>query len=342
MPEPTVTLLQGDMREKLRDIPASSIDVVCTDPPYELEFMGHSWDASGISFDKATWLAVLRVLKPGGHLAAFGGTRTFHRIGVAVEDAGFDIRDSVLWVHSQGFPKSDAHLKPAVEPIIVARKPPIGTIGRTHRRFGTGYFQIDAGRIDAGVVSDSGETGRYPANLAFDPAMGARLDAQAGNRGGGKGEAWGTSRAHVYHAPGKRSLAKDAGRKFGYGDAGGPSRFYFSTEWTDDEMPEQTDPFFYCPKPVVAEREAGLAALDRTRPGTINDHPTVKPVTLMRWLVRLMCPPGAVVLDPFVGSGTTGIAAVIEEHPFVGVEREQRYVKLAQARIAHAQNGGFR
>jgi DNA modification methylase len=348
-------LFVGDCREVMDSKGADTIDAIVTDPPYELGFMNRPWDQRGVSFDSETWKSCLRVLKPGGHMLVFGGTRTFHRIAVAIEDAGFEIRDTIMWLYGSGFPKSHnvskaidksagaerevigsweptgtarikgngnsghgydhgelrnslpitSHatdeakrwdgwgtaLKPAFEPIIVARKPLIGTVVQNVLTHGTGAINIDAARVPhneacrpmkAQDVSKRGDRiirqairdkdtlelkpeGRWPANVIFDEEAAALLDDQTS----------------------------------------GASRF------------------FYCAKASRHER------------GPENNHPTVKPITLMRYLVRLVTPPRGMVLDPFMGSGSTGVAAVLEGFNFTGIDLTPEYISIAQQRIDH-------
>jgi hypothetical protein len=338
-------------------LPAESIEAIVTDPPYELGFMGKRWDGTGIANDVSVWCEARRVLKPGGHLLAFGGTRTYHRLACAIEDAGFEIRDQLQWLYGSGFPKSHnlmgewdgwgTALKPAHEPIVLARKPLIGTVAANVARYGSGALNIDGCRLaplTAKEVARSGQStngaicgdyasidwkrdgqahpGRWPANVLLDGDAAAMLDAQSGERGG----------------------MRNRGQEIGYDDTGGASRF------------------FYCAKASRAERNAGLdgmperVAHDDVRmndggssPGQTpnlhtpqsNHHPTVKPISLMRWLVRLVTPPGGTVLDPFLGSGTTGIACVAEAFAFIGIEQDADYLELARRRILHAQGPLF-
>jgi DNA modification methylase len=430
-------LMVGSCLERLKDLPDESIDSVVTDPPYELSFMGKGWDGSGIAYSVELWAECLRVLKPGGHLLAFGGTRTYHRMAVAIEDAGFEIRDSIQWVYGSGFPKSldvskaidkqrhdradiykvtawvreardaagitnkdidtafgfasmgkhwttsksqptvptldqvlqllqvlgvaaedvpadirrllwdlngkkgqpgenwakrevvgsktsriankdegprhtigasktievlitaaatDAAktwqgwgtaLKPAHEPIVLARKPLTGTVAATVLAHGTGALNIDGCRIGS-------KAGRWPANVVFDEAAGAELDAQAGT---------------------------EAAR------------------------------FFYCPKPGKKERNAGLDGLPTVTgvvPGPAkhgyeqpvfsskNFHPTVKPLALIRYLQRLVTPPGGTTLDPFMGSGTSAAAAILEGFEWRGCEMTAEYLPIITARVKWA------
>jgi len=500
-------LHHGDCREVLASLPDCSVDSVVTDPPYELGFMGKAWDGSGIAYSVEMWGEVLRVLKPGGHLCAFGGTRTYHRMACAIEDAGFEIRDSLHWVYGSGFPKSldvskaidkaagaerevvgkhpspgstkprtsmgdgwqtdpdittaatDAAkqwqgwgtaLKPAHEPIVLARKPLIGTVAANVLTHGTGALNIDGARVgtDGGTsggvgsgsfrfhgftslaelqraasngekcpdgrdaattlaryeesVRNAGEitaTGRWPANVIFDTEAGALLDEQAD----------------------------------------GASRFFTAIEWDDNTDIGIDVPFRYVPKPSKRERNAGLdglpvpqyggvgvrghdpdpypvrihnpnpiviaeylrtwrekasmskAAADEAIGGTTlyswfegrpkgiqlptpemwlrlkklfgfddihdeqmtathlveksgfenskptaNHHPTVKPLALMRWLVKLVTPPGGTVLEPFAGSGTTLMACVMEGFNGIGIEMTDEYLPIIEGRVKWA------
>ena len=386
----------GDMREVLAKIPANSIDAIVSDPPYGLTqnkrggtgeaslnlrspagrsristggFMGCGWDAAvpGPEY----WAACLRVAKPGAHILAFGGARTAHRLACAIEDAGWEIRDCLSWLYGSGFPKSHnldgawsgwgTALKPAWEPIYLARKPFAGTVAGNVLEHGCGALNIDGCRIEtdenlrggrhpigeggsgadvssygAGINKCSREeytqpTGRWPANLVLDETAAEALDAQTGAlRNGGQNATSNrvsVSAAHGVYAPGNPTQYA--------GDSGGASRF------------------FYVAKASRNEREAGLGGFAETnvndgRKTSIdnayprgdtqrrNTHPTVKPIALMRWCVRLITPPGGTVLDPFNGSGSTGIAAVKEGMRYFGVELNPEYVTIANARIQHA------
>jgi DNA modification methylase len=413
---PTWDVQHGDCRDIMRSLPPDSVDAIVSDPPYGLAFMGKEWDhgVPGVEF----WTEALRVAKPGAHLLAFGGTRMFHRLAVAIEDAGWDIRDCVMWVYGSGFPKSknvalsidkgeghpnrgkaiptasryqnasDIHLrshpvetyeakseaakqwqgwgtalKPAWEPIIVARKPLIGTVAENVLTHGTGALNIDGCRIGetvetwpktrarpidpkdlhhdyTGSETRTVETGavpsgRWPANVIHDGSAevvglfpdkaGAYAPVRSGHSGKSKG---------IY---GDYAQRGDDGATF-YGDSGSAARF------------------FYCAKTSKAERDAGLEEMPKVRTGGMkatedgsmltgsgnerttiraNTHPTVKPIALMRYLCRLVTPPGGLVLDPFNGSGSTGCAAVVEGFRYLGCELDEHYVAISRARIAH-------
>jgi DNA modification methylase len=397
-----VTLWHGDNRWVLADLPTDSIDACVTDPPYELAFMGRKWDASGIAYDAEVWAQVFRVLKPGGHLLAFGGTRTWHRLAVAIEDAGFEVRDSIAWMYGSGFPKSldvskaidkaagaqrevvgskpwsnsaqhfvpnEDHtqrvnlditapatpaakqwsgfgtaLKPAHEPIVVARKPLIGTVAENVLAHGTGALNIDGCRIgyasDADKeqalagdafkrkdTSDKGwsrpwmedaervermnreakeraQGGRWPANVILDESQAAELDRQSGV----------VASSGVYVGDGLRRSEGNVAVDFGgmsrpgtmYCDTGGASRFFYVPKANSSERPRDGD----------------------------TAHPTVKPVDLMRYLVKLVTPPGGTVLEPFAGSGTTAEACVIEGFRCIAIEMTEDYLPLITQRLS--------
>jgi len=464
----THTLHLGDCRAVLATLGDNSIDSIVCDPPYELGFMGKAWDSTGIAYDVTVWKQCLRVLKPGGHLVAFGGSRTYHRLAVAIEDAGFEIRDQIQWIYGQGFPKSldvskamdkqngdnqlsrrlrftewvrstgltssqidkatgtnmgghytaqasqpaimtrqhlDAvrhligtvpdwvetevdirtteseawkarevvgigasgktaiwsdgnmgnyaitapstdlakqwqgwgtALKPAHEPAVLARKPLCGTVADNVMAWGVGGLNIDGTRIATeddfgrggmreqvrgyvGIKSDAmipaqpaSPLGRWPANVILDEDAAVALDAQSGHSVS-KQNLYDDMRVRGYYerlkqAPGNHKPENS------YSDSGGASRF------------------FYTAKASKAEREAGLDTPSAPR---ANHHPTVKPIALMRYLVRLVTPKHGKVLDPFMGSGSTGCAAVLEGMDFVGIDITPEYVAIAQKRIDH-------
>jgi DNA modification methylase len=365
----------GSNLDVLPTLPDNSIDAIVTDPPYELGFMGKSWDSTGIAYNVALWKECLRVLKPGGHLLAFSGSRTYHRMTCAIEDAGFEIRDQMMWVYGSGFPKSlnvakavDAHircggsssrklrqteqetggqsyelkgvnngilgekktwdrkewkptteqakpwdgwgtaLKPAHEPICIARKPLDGTVANNVIKWGVGGINIDATRVCV-------ECGNDDATELLDKCMDCLED-----------EPQGRFPANLMHDGSPEVLELFPGQ-----DIGSAARF------------------FYCPKASKSDRDEGCEALedkewktdgacipersDRPFNPSKNNHPTVKPTELMRYLCRLITPPGGTVLDPFNGSGSTGKAAVMEGFNYVGIELNPEYVAIAEARI---------
>jgi site-specific DNA-methyltransferase (adenine-specific) len=321
----------GNCLDVMAAIPDNSIDSIVTDPPYGLSFMGKKWDYDVPS--EAIWRECLRVLKPGGHLLAFAGTRTQHRMAVRIEDAGFEIRDLIAWVYASGFPKSHnlkgdwqgwgTALKPALEPITVARKPLIGTVAENVLAHGTGALNVDGCRIgtDGGTAgatagpSDgiygnglNGERsqpvaglGRWPANVILDESQAAELDRQSGvstSQGGKHSGSSGTRDEVGGYGYDRQEIDRPT-------DTGGASRFFYTAKADSSERP----------------RVNGIA------------HPTVKPLDLMRYLVRLVTPPGGVVLEPFAGSGTTLEAAVIEGFRAIGIERETDYLPLITQRL---------
>jgi len=412
-------IIEGNCLGILPKIEENSIDSCVTDPPYGIGFMGKEWDKTQIAFNMDLWKEIFRVLKPGAHLLSFGGTRTYHRMACAVEDAGFEIRDQIQWIYGSGFPKSldvsksidkmenaerekipnplvkkqTAHidtidygdyqaithiqptpitkdakkwsgwgtaLKPANEPIVLARKPlSEKTIALNVLKWGTGALNIDESRIGTGddkirggciknwgdntegktgfnikdrndIAEDCYSQGRFPSNVLLDEEAAKILDDQSGfssyvsyrvsDRGG---------TGNVYTIP------HNTGGNRGHADSGGASRF------------------FYCAKASREEREKGLQGFDekevfraghgneegddvteRFRTKMKNYHPTVKPVNLMRYLIKLITPPSGVVLDPFIGSGTTAIAARKNNFRFIGIEIEPDYVKIARRRVA--------
>jgi site-specific DNA-methyltransferase (adenine-specific) len=335
-------------------MPDNSIDAIVTDPPYGLAFMGKKWDYDVPS--EEIWKECLRVLKPGGHLLAFAGTRTQHRMAVRIEDAGFEIRDMIAWVYGSGFPKSHdiskaidkgagsvrervrfsststrvntyakdkwtvenvgtrlvdepitpaaktwqgwgTALKPALEPITVARKPFTGTVAANVLEHGTGAINVDGSRIPC----ESGQ-GRWPANLIHDGSDEVvGMFPQSEGKVGMTKHSSGTNTKYGKFTRSEKSLVND-----GIADSGSAARF------------------FYCAKASKADRGDG------------NHHPTVKPTDLMRYLCRLVTPPNGTVLDPFMGSGSTGKAAILEGFQFIGIDMTPEYVDIARARIEHA------
>jgi len=313
-----IDLKLGDCFEVMQTMPQNSVDSIVTDPPYGLSFMGKHWDHGVPSAE--VWSECLRVLKPGGHLLAFAGTRTQHRMATAIEDAGFEIRDMIAWVYGSGFPKSHnlkddwqgwgTALKPALEPITVARKPLIGTVAANVLAHGTGAINVDGCRVGTGDDRVDGGMGSESTTF-LSPANHKRFERPTGGR-------WPANLIH----DGSEEVVELAG---------------------------SAARFFYCAKASRSERDKGCQGLEvrnnmrvnaprkneeakyATKLG--NNHPTVKPIDLMRYLCRLVTPPGGIVLDPFMGSGSTGVAAGEEEFSFVGIEREQGYFDIAEQRI---------
>ena len=425
-------LLLGDSVDKLKELDDNSIDSIVTDPPYGLSFMGKKWDYDVPS--QEIFEECLRVLKPGGYLLSFAGSRTYHRMAVRVEDAGFEIRDQIMWIYGSGFPKSmnigkamdkvqgnerevvgkkggkidfsktkkgdtsfyetawdnkdyveleitkgnspyegwGTALKPAHEPIVMARKPlSEKTVVNNVLEWGTGGINIDASRVGTTTKTNGGKAnkennriaanggyvndvssqehnyGRFPANIIFDEEAGKILDEQSGiskSTGGRSGNKEGVGQNGIY---GQYSGEVKDGNP-GLGDTGGASRF------------------FYCPKTSKKDRNEGLENFEGKQIGTYNAHssdlenyggsslgaasmsgnnkmpqpkqnfhPTVKPTDLMLYLIRLVTPKGGTTLDPFMGSGSTGKAAVRGGFDFIGIEREKEYMEIAEARIQY-------
>ena len=476
-----IQLLLGDCRDRLKELPDNSIDSIVTDPPYELGFMGKSWDASGVAYDVTVWQECLRVLKPGGHLLSFGGSRTYHRMACAIEDAGFQIRDQIMWVYGSGFPKSlniskaidkqngrrfedryalgrhirerrellgisratvnswfgyvdgcehwerqDPHgarvptmadwlllqdrlglsndwhelitrieaereiiaqrkahqwvfnpgeqnvfvekqlditapamaeakewdgwgtaLKPAHEPIVLARKPLDGTVANNVLKHGVGGINIDGCRVGEGTGESktvqypdirgnnynnaSGTVeytvtsqGRFPANFIHDGSdevLQLFPDSKSGKPRSDRGT------GGIWSA----SSGVPCGDQ--YGDSGSAARFFYCAKASKKDRNEGLDEF-----PLV--KGGSMSGGEETRPDRptnhpirANHHPTVKPTDLMRYLCRLITPPNGTVLDPFTGSGSTGKAATLEGFNFIGIEQSAEYIEIAKARI---------
>jgi DNA modification methylase len=498
--EMTYQILLGNNLDILPTLPDNSVDSIVTDPPYELGFMGKKWDSSGIAYSVELWQQCLRVLKPGGHLLSFGGTRTWHRVAVGIEDAGFEIRDSMAWLYGSGFPKSldvskaidkldaaderlkrnfrftawmqstgitakqidqitetmmGSHytthptqptiataelfdklrpylpgvpeeierlvaertvesenykkrevigqktgtksvdggghgivpggiteavdlditapatpeaqqwqgwgtaLKPAFEPIVVARKPIEGTVAHNVLKWGTGGLNIDGSRIAGEIQSVpqpntkggvfSGEQGRngimsnntqgrWPANIILDPYTAELLDEQSG-----------TSTSKPFQGNGKKHLsnAKSGGAMSFAGplhsDSGGASRFFYVAKASKRDRNEGLDELLETTAADMVDREPDSAGMNSPRAGAgrtsgaKNFHPTVKPTTLMEYLIKLVTPPGGVVLDPFTGSGSTGKAAILQGFDFIGIEMTEEYLPIIEGRLRHAE-----
>ena len=376
-------LIHGDCIKILEKMEDNSVDSIVTDPPYGIEFMGKKWDYDVPSVEM--WKEAFRVLKPGGHLLSFAGSRTYHRMAVNIEDAGFRIRDQIMWVYGSGFPKSQSisknidkkagryvegevlpssrtvkgplgfqmkektaenpqtdeakewqgwgsALKPAHEPIVLAQKPFTGTIVENVLEHGTGGLNIDGCRVrtdekliaGGNLVSHSADErtglalgmfqqgtentfvqnpkGRFPANFIHD----------------GSDEV--VSLFPESSTTGKRTQRSHSKEKKINDHVHAYQRNRSNQEYTDSGSAAR---FFYCAKAQQSEK------------GENNIHPTVKPVNLMKYLCRLITPPNGVVLDPFMGSGTTGIAANVEGFNFIGIEREEEYIGIARHRISH-------
>lgn len=350
--------------------------------------MGKAWDGGDVAFRPETWTAVLRVLKPGAHLLAFGGTRTFHRLMCAIEDAGFEIRDTLMWVHGEGFPKSkNQHgdwegwgtaLKPAWEPIIMARKPFAGTVEQNLAANGCGGLNVDACRVLAddevstrgagGLMSHvssgkpypRGRNGEASADRSYADSGATDFSAKPGPRNGSEKGRWPANLIHDGSDEVVRLFPSEAGaiapvtrrgsNKFAntYGEFAGQEECGATFQGDRGSAAR----FFYCAKASRTDRNDGLQGRERKAvnwssgdqsPGTFqspntdrqqeNHHPTVKPTELMRWLVRLVCPRGSLVVDPFMGSGSTGKAAAMEQVNFIGIDHDAEYCEIARARI---------
>jgi site-specific DNA-methyltransferase (adenine-specific) len=409
-------ILLGDCRQVLKSLPDNSIDSIVTDPPYELGFMGKSWDSTGVAYDVEVWVECLRVLKAGGHLLAFGGSRTYHRLAVAIEDAGFQIRDQIMWVYGSGFPKSlniskaidkaagaerevvgertgavnpngyktdgvsqsggafaegifnitapataeakqwdgwGTALKPAHEPIVMARKPLDGTVANNVLTHGVGGINIDGSRVGDEVLpkQTAGQAqigtfertnmvtperiGRFPANFIHD---GSQEVMQLFPDSKGMATQRSGSNIKVY---GGNSLFESSTTfpdvRQGFNDNGSAARFFYCAKANKTDRNEGLDGF--AEKRPDERTTTGMGTFDEKGVAKqANHHPTVKPTELMRYLVRLVTPPNGTVLDPFTGSGSTGKAAVLEGFNFVGVELSAEYVEIANARIRHAEH----
>jgi DNA modification methylase len=506
----TYKILHGNNLDILPTLADNSIDSIVTDPPYELGFMGKKWDSSGIAYSVELWQQCLRVLKPGGHLLSFGGTRTYHRVAVAIEDAGFELRDSIAWLYGSGFPKSldvskaidkkrndsddivavakkmkealaksgkskseldeifdtknvaqywfsperntqivpanrwpvvkswlgvddslDAEvwrlnglkgqpgeawserevigskvvngpegsaggfangiasitqtqptfqreinitapstpeaqqwqgwgtaLKPAFEPVIVARKPIEGTVANNVIKWGTGGLNIDGSRIGTETISthnapkgsfaggepDRGSdtssykehTGRWPANIILDPYTAELLDEQSGTSKSPStykrnADGFGQTSYGLGEAAGKESL--------NYGDSGGASRFFYVAKASKRDRNEGLEEL---EEQRHSDREltdgvGGDNPRNRTNQAKQNFHPTVKPTSLMEYLIKLITPPNGTVLDPFTGSGSTGKAAILQGFNFIGIEMTEEYLPIIEGRLKHAE-----
>ncbi|WWT39522.1 hypothetical protein [Microcystis phage Mel-JY01] len=403
-------IINGDCINVLKQYEDNYFDSIVTDPPYGISFMNKKWDYDVPSIE--VWQECLRVLKPGGHLLSFGGARTFHRIAIKIEDAGFELRDTIMWVYGSGFPKSldvgkavdklqgnervtlginpsirpnhgnnpnlvamtqikgkqenliltkgnsifegwGTALKPAFEPIILARKPFKNSVAKNVLEYGTGAINIDGCRV--GDEDMSAQWDRVWNENNGD--MGKRYSQNSRERG--KNVPPGRWPANFIHdgsedvlnifpdnVEGKDKFKKSAssiyGSKTNLNEYNGES----TSQWGSAAR------FFYCTKASNRDRDEGLEGFalgnnmrvngpresEEAKHATLraNTHPTVKPTNLMRYLCRLITPPGGLVLDPYNGSGSTGKAAIMEGFNYIGIEREEEYCKISTARINHA------
>ena len=344
-----IKLIHGDCVEVMRGMEPESVDAIVCDPPYGLEFMGKDFDKLGKGRAQQAWhlrwcVQAFRVLKPGGHLLAFGGSRTSHHLACAIEDAKFEVRDSIIWLYGSGFPKSlnvgksmavtapateDAEkwegwgtaLKPAHDPVVVARKP-LGekTVATNVIKHGTGALNIDACRVST-----------------TDTLGGGRLNGPTGMDRTCGGPEW--NRPWMNDPLKKEAYAKATAEKVAKAEAQGrwPANvIHDGSKEVESLFPDGAARFFYCAKPSKKEREAGVEHLAKDGKRG-NTHPTVKSVALMRHLVRLVTRPGGLVLDPFAGSGTTGVACQQEGFDCLLIEQESEYLPIMQGRVGTKQ-----
>ena len=350
-----MTLYTGDCLDVMPTLDAESVDVVVTDPPYGLAFMGKHWDhgVPAIEF----WEAMLRVAKPSAYLLAFGGTRTVHRMACAIEDAGWIIRDLLVWAYASGFPKSKASLKPAWEPIVMARKPgPLRPLAIDACRIGPAMTDAEiarSGKSTNGAIygdlqpvdwkrNGNEASGRWPANLILtDPLFDGDTEGVVGGTDDAPGGIAVHRNGHSVGGFGGWAGKLPPGPDGGYGDSGTYSRFFLIPKADRSDREPLMGGLPLRELMTHGQREQGPLP-KQTPQGPIrraNSHPTVKPVDLMRHLVRLVTPSGGVVLDPFGGSGTTAIACENEGFDWILIEREAEYVAIAEARLQGVQRG---
>ena len=359
-------LLNGCCRRQMKKLQRQKImvDAVVTDPPYHFNtiverfgkegsapaqfgtdgafkrastgFLGKEWDGGDIAFDPMTWSLCLGLLKPGGHLIAFSASRNYHRMAVAIEDAGFEIRDQIMWIYGSGFPKSHnigkqiddedfgwgTALKPAHEPIVLARKPiSEKSIADNVLKWGTGGINIDGCRIE-------GNDAKYPDTNPDFKDVGAKSKEAIGIDKLSFGQTENVKRKRANRNPRtddsvfNKSTTGFKSETQEFADADPRGRFPANV--MHDGLDESWAKYFYCPKTSKSERHNSAIK---------NTHPTVKPVELMKYLCRLVTPKDGTVLDPFMGSGSTGMAAKDEGFDFIGIEKEREYYEIAEARI---------
>lgn len=302
------TLKLGDCKDLVKELPDNSVHSVITDPPYEIKMMGRSWDSTGIASDVDMWKECLRVLKPGGHLMSFSHARTYHRIACAIEDAGFNLRDQIIWAYSTGMPKSGG-LKPCHEPICVARKSFKGSAKSLMEEYGLGSFYIEENRVP---ITDPQDLADFENNHKVTERIPQeRAGASLGLFEGGWKQLVGPANIPEGRYPG--NIVTD-------GSLGKDYRFFMECPFEDEDY-EIADRILLYKKPTKKEK------------GEYNTHISVKPVSLMRHLIRLVTPYGGTSLDPFMGSGTTGVAALKEGMSFIGFDKEQESFDIAMRRI---------
>ena len=321
-------LHHGNCLDILRTMPDASVDAVVTDPPYGLSFMGKKWDYDVPSVE--IWEQCLRVLKPGGYLLAFAGTRTQHRMAVRIEDAGFEIRDMIAWMYGSGFPKSHnlqndrqgwgTALKPAMEPITMARKPFKGTVADNVQAYGTGAINIDGCRIP---VDENDPVNKAVWHCKPQQVYGQYADHVDGVTRSAAPPELGRWPANVLH-----DGCDDVLR--GMGEA---ARFFYTPKACKEDRDDGCEMMEAMPSRCMENPDTR----GRPIPTKSNIHPTVKPTDLMRYLCRMVTPPGGNVLDPFTGSGSTGRGAILEGFRFIGCEMDADYIKIAKARILAAE-----